>query len=171
MHDHTQIQQHLLGSNEQFPNNPKLPLLLYLQAVILESANPATLFERLFNTHQWGNGWRSDVYGFHHYHSTAHEVLGVYRGQAKLQFGGDNGIQVAVKAGDVVLIPAGVAHKKLCSNGEFAVVGAYPVGQSWDMCTGKAGERPQADHNVASVPLPEADPVLGQQGGLAIHWQ
>jgi uncharacterized protein YjlB len=69
-----------------------------------------------------------------------------------------------------VVIPAGVAHKRLRSTPDFAVVGAYPAGQHPDMCYGKAGELPEAMARVASVPLPETDPVFGPDGPLRQHW-
>jgi len=50
--------------------------------------------------------------------------------------------------------PAGVAHKNLGQSSTFAVVGAYPDGQHWDMNTGKPGERPRADQRIARVMLP-----------------
>jgi uncharacterized protein YjlB len=75
-----------------------------------------------------------------------------------------------VGAGDVVVIPAGVAHKSLEASRDFCAVGAYPVGQQWDSCTGGPGERPQADVDIAGVPLPQADPVYGPQGPLMTYW-
>jgi len=75
-----------------------------------------------------------------------------------------------VQAGDVAVVPAGVAHKRLHSSGDFSVVGAYPVGQTWDMCYGREGERPGTDQVIAAVPLPYADPVHGRQGPLLQLW-
>ena len=37
-------------------------------------------FEELFHGNGWGNGWRNGIFPFHHYHSTAHEVLGIAAG-------------------------------------------------------------------------------------------
>ena len=165
------ITHYLLHDNGVFPNNPALPLLVYPQAVELAGPDPATVFERLFSSHRWGGGWRNGIFGFHHYHSTAHEVLGVYRGDAEVQFGGEDGVIAQVTVGDVVIIPAGVAHKKLRSSSDFAVVGAYPIGQRPDICHGEPGERPQADHRIAQLALPEADPVGGQSGGLFAYWR
>jgi uncharacterized protein YjlB len=39
------------------------------------------------------------------------------------------------------------------------------------MCYGKAGERPQADHNILQVPLPPKDPVYGAEDPVAKHWK
>lgn len=84
--------------------------------------------------------------------------------------GDDNGKTFEVRAGDVIIIPAGVAHKNLGSSSDFQVVGAYPKGQKWDMNYGKPGERSQAERNIAQVPLPKTDPVYGQDGQLAEYW-
>ena len=69
-----------------------------------------------------------------------------------------------------MVIPAGVAHKKLKASGDFRVVGAYPAGQSPDMCYGRDEERPRADENIDRVPKPDADPVLGGSGPLQSLW-
>jgi uncharacterized protein YjlB len=153
-----------------FPNNAKLPLIVYRGAVALPERDPAAAFEALFAAHDWPPAWRYGIFGYHHYHSTAHEVLGVFRGRATLQFGGEPGVVLEVQTGDVVVLPAGVAHKSLDSSRGFCAVGAYPRGQQWDTCTGKPGERPRADANIAGVPLPQADPVYGPKGPLMTHW-
>ncbi len=154
-----------------YPNNETLPLLVYQGAVALPEQEPAAIFEVLFETNQWGASWRNGIYGFHHYHSTAHEVLGVFSGTARVQLGGDeHGIMLSVNRGDVVIIPAGVAHKNLGASRDFRVVGAYPFGQRPDICYGKSGERPQADHNIAHAALPTSDPVYGPNGQLKEYW-
>jgi uncharacterized protein YjlB len=165
-----QVISHTLTDDGVFPNNPRLPLLVYRQAVSLPPRDPAALFETRFAAHQWGSAWRNGIYSVHHYHSTAHEVLGVYRGQATVLFGGQQGVELSVQAGDVMIIPAGVAHKNIGASRDFGVVGAYPRGQRWDVCYGKTGERPRADHNIARVPMPQADPVYGTYGPLAGYW-
>ena len=71
------------------------------------------------------------------------------------------GTSVTLVAGDVVVIPAGVAHKNDGASADFRVVGAYPVGTSPDMQYGKPGERPGTDRNIARVGLPAGDPVRG----------
>jgi len=150
--------------------NSHLPLLHYLKALDLPDTEPAITIEKLFAANRWGRSWRNGIYTFHHYHSTAHEVLAVYAGQASVQLGGETGIKADLNRGDVVLIPAGVAHKNLGHSPDFAVVGAYPEGQTCDMCYGKPDERPEADKNIAAVPLPASDPVYGATGPLFQYW-
>lgn len=166
-----QIITHILRDDGIFPNHATLPLMVYPNAVSLPAHDPAAGFEALFAAHQWGSSWRNGIYRMHHYHSTAHEVLGIYRGQARLQCGGEKGIVLRIRAGDVLVIPAGVAHKNLGSSHDFGVVGAYPEGQRWDTCYGKPGERPRTDGNIARVPLPPLDPVYGARGPFTAHWR
>jgi uncharacterized protein YjlB len=161
---------HTIEEHGALPNNPKLPLLAYPHAVSVPERDPASIFEMLFTENGWHGTWRNGVYGYHHYHSTAHEVLGVYRGNARIQFGGDSGPVVEIQAGDVVVIPAGVAHKNLGDSGDLGIVGAYPDGQVWDMNFGKPEERPVADRNIAEVAKPKRDPVYGVDGPLFEHW-
>jgi uncharacterized protein YjlB len=153
-----------------FPNS-RFPLLVYRGALLLPAYDPASLIERLFKTHRWNGTWRDGIYNYQHYHSTAHEVLGIFGGSAKVQFGGPEGIIETLGAGDVVLIPAGVAHKNTGSTNDFAVVGAYPAGQHWDMCYGKEGERPRTDEQIGRVPMPVCDPVYGLDGPLHEYWK
>jgi uncharacterized protein YjlB len=165
-----QVAVHLLKDDGAIPNNQQLPLLVYQAALNLPNQNPAATVESLFQANNWGGIWRNGIYSFHHYHSTAHEVLAVCRGTARIQLGGEQGPVFSVGLGDVILIPAGVGHKKLGASSDFLVVGAYPSGQRWDMNYGKAGERPAADQNIARVPLPQTDPVFGSRGPLINHW-
>jgi len=153
-----------------FPNS-KLPLLLYRRAVPISEGDPAHVFEELFKENGWCDSWRNGIYPYQHYHSTAHEVLGIYRGSAKVQLGGEHGVIHEVRAGDVIVIPAGVAHKNLGSSADFGVVGAYPDGQEMDMNYGKASERPRAIENIAQLALPKTDPVFGENGPLIEKWR
>jgi uncharacterized protein YjlB len=87
-----------------------------------------------------------------------------------LRLGGPQGVDVKIQAGDVVIIPAGGGHPKRSSSSEFAVVGAYPRGQSPDKCRGKADAVRRAENDIQAVPLPEMDPVYGLSGGLLAMW-
>jgi len=156
----------LFADDGVFPNS-RLPLLIYIAAVAEPSPEA---MEALFAKSGWPPQWRSGVYPFHHYHSTAHETLGIARGSARLMLGGPEGREFEVKAGDVIVIPAGVAHRRLSSSEDFLVVGAYPPGEDWDLRKGEAGDRPQADENIARVPMPTNDPVAGTAGPLTRLW-
>ncbi|OHB64744.1 MAG: hypothetical protein A2Y77_13405 [Planctomycetes bacterium RBG_13_62_9] len=155
------VEMHTLNDTGVFPNNSMLPLLIYKQALNPDVPDLIEHVRRLFEEHQWDGSWIDSMYDFHHYHSTAHEVLAICGGQAEVRFGGDYGITRTISAGDVIIIPAGIAHKKIGARDDFVVVGAYPVGQVYDMCYGNEDERPKADENIAAVPLPRSDPVYG----------
>jgi uncharacterized protein YjlB len=148
--------------------NSRLPLLLYRDALSV-GINARTL-QKQFAENNWTNSWDNGVYSYHHYHSTSHEVLGIYRGSALLHLGGEKGEKLSVKAGDVIVIPAGVGHKNLGASNDFGVVGAYPDGGDWDVLKGEPGERPKADKNIAALPIPDFDPILGKEGGLIKLW-
>jgi uncharacterized protein YjlB len=165
------VKQVMLSDDGTFPNNPLLPLMLYPGAFLPFGSDPAADIEARFNANRWPAAWRNGVYDFHHYHSEAHEALGVYRGWAKVQFGGPNGDVIQITSGDAAVLPAGTAHKLIDSSSEFAVVGAYPPSQQPDMLHGKPGERPVADERIARVPMPDTDPVTGTQGGLLNAWR
>lgn len=153
-----------------FPNSP-LPLLFYKSAIKTDANDPASIFEKRFARNNWSNSWRDGVYSFPHYHSTSHEVLGFYSGAATLRLGGEHGKDVEVQAGDVIVIPGGVAHQNIGARGDFGVVGAYPDGRHWDLLRGLPGERPKADQNIAALPMPENDPIYGVEGPLRQIWK
>ena len=164
------IARHLLSADGEFPNNGLLPLLHYPAAFSTgESMEPETIKE-ILETNSWNKTWVNGIYDYHHYHSTAHEILVVLKGSARVQFGGPNGITLAIEKGDAVVIPAGVAHKKIEDADGFSCLGAYPDGQQYDMQYGKKGERPQTDENVRQVPLPANDPLYGNDGPLVKNW-
>ena len=165
------VSTHIIQGNALFPNNERLPLVVLHGAFSFRDHLDPALIERTFAGNRWKGSWRNGLYPFHHYHSTAHEVLGIYSGSLRAQFGGEEGLKVAASAGDVLILPAGLAHKNLWSSHDFRVVGAYPEGTAWDMNYGKEGERPEADVNIAGVPIPISDPVYGAKGFLMTHWK
>lgn len=153
-----------------FPNS-RLPLLVYREAIDHATASPEA-FEALFEKNGWPPQWRSSVFTYPHYHSTAHECLGIAAGDATLMLGGPAGREFHVRAGDVIVIPAGVAHRRLTASPDFLAVGAYPAGHGdWDLLRGNPGDRPKADANIARLPLPGSDPVTGEHGGLVGAWR
>ena len=165
------IQSLLITNSGNFPNNSVLPLILMKRVFDPEGQHLVRTVEDTFHGNAWGKSWRNGIYSFHHYHSTAHEVLGIYAGRVKVQFGGPDGQMATARIGDVIIIPAGVSHKSLDLSQDFLCVGAYPEGQSPDMQYGKPGERPQTDRNISSVALPQSDPVFGRNGPLVEIWR
>ena len=163
------IQTFLFDDDGQIPNNSQLPLLVYEGVLSLEN-DPVANCRTLFRRNRWSKDWVKGVFNYHHYHSITHEVLGVVHGSADVQFGGVQGVLLKVKAGDVVVIPAGVGHCNKGASFDFRVVGAYPGGHDWDLCTGQPDERPQVIENIRKTPMPETDPVRGEQGPLLALW-
>jgi len=166
-------ERYLLAGDARFPNS-RYPVLVYRSvagAIGAVGTQRAAGFEQLFARHGWPAAWRNGLYGEHHYHSTAHEALGVYEGWVQARLGGERGQLVRLEAGDVVVIPAGVAHCNEGQSKDFRVVGAYPRGTEMDMNYGQPRERPAADRRIAAVPLPEQDPVFGVEGALLELWR
>ena len=158
------------AGDDEIPNSA-LPLVVYAGAVVAAGADPAAAFERLFAGNGWRGAWRDGIFSYPHYHSTAHEVLGIARGTAKVRFGGAGGAVLTVGPGDVVVIPAGVGHQNLGASPDLLVVGAYPGGARADLCRGGERERAEVERDIAGVPLPDADPVHGADGPLLRYWR
>lgn len=148
------------------PNNRRFPVIVYRR--VLDGPDRARAFERLFRTNGWGGLWRNGVYSFHHFHSTAHEILGIAAGQARLMIGGPAGKEIAVQAGDALLLPAGTGHCRLEASNDLLVIGGYPPGQEADLCR----EMPTAEQQamIDELGIPAKDPLKGEAGGLRSLW-
>ncbi len=157
--------------NGDFPNNPKLPVLLYKNVFDFGQEDGPAVIEKVFESNNWKGSWRNGIYNFQHCHSTAHEALGVYSAWADVQLGGPGNETVRIEKGDLVVLPAGTAHKRINSGDGFAVVGAYPDGQNWDMNYGKPEELSIVKQNISRVKLPSNDPVFGKNGKMFVSWK
>ncbi len=212
----TQVHKFFLPPTDLIPNSPR-PLLQYKNA-LPRPANAAHCDQvqvyDLFSANGWQVAWifRYGATQKSHFHSQAHECMAVLSGTARIRFGvadtssdlDENthgaaweagGVELEAEAGDVFVIPAGVAHKTyntqpsaefaLLTPGRghglgaedpraalrditvdgFAMMGAYSGGD-WDFVE-QGGNYEQ----VWAVPKPECDPVFGKDGrGLSSTW-
>ena len=147
--------------------NSGLPVLVYRE---LEAAKDAGDCEELFDANGWVPDWRDGIFSFHHFHSIAHEALGIVAGTATVRLGGPGGRSFEVGSGDALVLPAGTGHCNEGSSGDLLVVGAYPDGRPWDIRRGDPAEHDEAVANIEAVPLPGADPVEGPDGPLTRLW-
>jgi uncharacterized protein YjlB len=154
-------EEYRFGPSGGIPNSA-LPLLVRRSALPQDAGAITAHFAR----HGWSNAWTNGIFDYHHFHSIAHEVLGVARGTAWARFGGPGGTTLVLRAGDAVVIPAGVGHKRNWATPDFLVVGAYPGGADYDIRRGAVSERAEVEANIAAVPLPETEPVTGGPMGV-----
>ena len=160
-----------LKDDGETPNNPNFPLVLYRGAVTRpEQYDPAAIFEALFESNGWGDGWRDSMYDWLHWHTGTHEVLGVARGWLRAQFGGKRGRTIRVKAGDVLVLPAGTGHRCLGASKDILIVGAYPPNSRYDERTPDDDTHDKDVRAIAKVKPPKRDPVYGPRGPLLDVW-
>lgn len=211
-----EVNKYHLPPTPLIPNSPR-PLLHY-QGVLAPRPDgahcDAAEAYKLFTQNDWRVSWifRYGPTQLSHFHSRAHECMAVLSGTATIRFGvadtsddldentngssrEEGGVEIEAAAGDVFVIPAGVAHKtyntkpeaefalltpgkgrsieaedppKVLSDIElsgFTMMGAYASGE-WDFV--KSGGDFET---VWSVPKPEKDPVFGKgPKGLCVTW-
>ena len=167
-----EVQAFRFEDDGETPNNPRLPMLVYHSAIALDGErDPAVPFERAFARHGWGDGWRHGIHSFLHFHTGTHEVLGIARGRAKVEFGGAKGKVIDVAAGDVVVLPAGCGHRRVESSPDLLVVGAYPKGSTSDHQRPNTANHAAAVAAIARTPVPAEDPLFGRNGPLSRLWR
>lgn len=162
------IEAHRFADDGAVPNSP-LPALIYRAAMPAPSARD--IVARLAEN-GWIGGWIDGIYPFHHYHATAHEVLVVASGDARVALGGPSGATVRIAAGDVVVLPAGTGHCLESASADFRVCGAYPPGQEdYDLRRAGGSDIEDARAAIARVPLPATDPLTGGRAPLLARWR
>jgi len=148
--------------DKPYPAN-KIKLRLYRAVFDKKQTGLDDKFHRLFSNNGWSIPWVNGVYGFHHFHATAHEALGCAAGWVIVQMGGPNGPEVKLEAGDAVLIPAGVSHKNIASSPDYSILGSYPHGQTPDLRRGDLAEWDEVLAEIAQVKFWDKDPVTGKK--------
>ena len=162
---------HRFRDDGRTPNN-RLPLVVYRSPVSLSDGfDPAAVFEVLFAAHGWRDSWRDGMYDFSHFHTRTHEVLGIARGRLRAEFGGSSGKTIELRAGDVVILPAGTGHRRLGSSRDLLVVGAYPPTGTYDEPKLADVSHAKAVLAIARVRPPAQDPVYGKRGPLVQLWR
>jgi uncharacterized protein YjlB len=157
------VRQIYFGKAADVPNST-LPVLLYRAILLPHTANKAKIFRDRFRGAGWKGLWTDTIYDYTHFHSNAHEVLGIADGRVTLRLGGEEGSLLRLKAGDMLVLPAGIGHRRVGADDGLKVIGAYPRGQSdYDMKRhGRA---------IPRVGLPATDPFYGTDGPLINAWQ
>lgn len=156
-----------IASFNRIPNTSvqHKPLLVY--HVAFQSSPASAIESHLSSIGVVTPQWRYTMYSTTHFHSTAHEVLCISSGKAKLCFGSEENSkreEIVVEMGDVIILPAGVGHRLLEDmHGGFEMVGAYQKGKSWDMCYGKEGEEAKVK-SIRDLGWFERDPIYGDEG-------
>ena len=80
-----------------------------------------------------------------------------------VKLGGEAGHLFRLKAGDMLVLPAGVGHRRVGGDDGLRVIGAYPPGQShFDM--------KRRGRSIPKVPLPSTYPFYGDDGPLVKVW-
>jgi uncharacterized protein YjlB len=166
---------HLLRFKDdgETPNNVRFPMILYRSPVKLRHGfDPAAILEELFEANGWKESWRDGMYDFLHFHTHTHEVLGIACGTVSAEFGGSKGKALDLKAGDVVILPAGTGHRRLKASKDLLIVGAYPANSgNYDEPKPADVSHSEALASIARVRVPRADPVYGKDGPLKRLWR
>ncbi|RSL62146.1 hypothetical protein CEP53_004861 [Fusarium sp. AF-6] len=174
---------HFVKPTAHCPNNV-FPVLVY-RGVLPEPHDEVSTTE-LLESHGWTK--KQGTWGtitVKHFHPNTHECYGVFQGESELIFGAGGaddenaGVKCHVKAGDVVVVPAGVAHasvdeddKTKNKSEKYRYIGVYPDGSpKWRSEFGKTPlEGRELVDEISGVPIPSQDPVAGPEGALLRIW-
>ncbi len=150
-----------LRTDVWIPNNPHLPVLIYRNAAAYDLPDIGAALEEMFERNGWRLLGRGNIHRDFHYHSTAHEAIGIASGSAILGLGGRHSPRLAVDAGDVVVLPAGTGYARIRDSSDFSVVTACPEGQVPDFCRQMASF--EIVSAIADLPYPATDPIVGRR--------
>ena len=149
--------------------NSSLPLLFWKGRLPAE-ARSGERAQALFRQNGWQGTWVYTVFPYWHFHTSGHEVLACVSGSARIGFGGDRGLKADVAVGDVVIIPAGVGHRRYDASPDFQIAGGYPPGQDGNIVRPGEMDDQALAREIAAVALPETDPISGLADGVVATW-
>lgn len=171
-----QVHTLLVENNGMYPNAASgLPVVHYHPFDTGSEEAPAAIdpshLEQLLASNGFAPRWRFPMYEFDHFHTNTHELLVPFRGKATIMLGGGTH-SLEVRSGDVLLVPAGVAHRSVKRTPDFCMVGAYPHGVAQSDLT--TDEDPAHVERIVGLGLGfvGSDPVYGLRRGspLAEAW-
>ena len=103
------------------------------------------------------------------------KYLLVFTGEASVQLGGPNGKIIKFSRGDVLLLPAGTAHKRIKASKDFKIVGAYPNGIEYNTYkpedVSSDDEYKRIKQEIKKVSVPALDPVQSKGGAVKKYWK
>jgi len=110
--------------------NSKLPVLVY-RAVLPPNPTVESTTQAL-EPNNWVKGGVFHHFPTHHYHSNTHECYAAIKGHTTCVYGvgplddQSEGVMFEMKAGDIAVHAAGVAHRNMESSEDYEYVGLYP---------------------------------------------
>ncbi|CAI0653664.1 unnamed protein product [Colletotrichum noveboracense] len=162
------VQCYFLSPNKDAPNS-RLPVLHY-RDVLPEPRDEASVTDFL-TRNRWEKRHRAhgDTLASAIFTRIATNAMG----HSKMLLGKistGQGMEVDVKTGDVIILPAGTAHSSLASSSDYRYIGVYP--QDCPKWRNEMGKTPAGEFKtvIKSVEMPEEDPVYGRNGPLNQLW-
>ena len=157
-------EQHIFNDDGAIPNT-RLATLVFRSSGVdpgLDREGVASRFEQIFAASAWRPSWRGGVYDYHHYHSNAHEAFGVLSGRGQLRLGGAQGIDIELKVGDALVLPAGTGHCSRWASDDLLLLAAYPKDHlELDLIRADPQAHDAAVARIAQVSRPPCDPLGG----------
>ncbi|KAJ5601252.1 hypothetical protein N7510_010786 [Penicillium lagena] len=169
-------EQYFLDPTPHVPNS-RLPILVYRNAIL--DPSPRKILN-IIEPNGWLKGGQWKAYKVPHFHAACHECYAVLQGKTTYQLGigptdpkfnvkGEPyGMRLTVQKGDVFVLPAGICHASLESEGDYEFIGLYPnglleaTGQRFDM--NYAMKSPEETAELAKkcdfVSIPPLDPFV-----------
>ncbi|RDW83505.1 putative cupin protein [Coleophoma crateriformis] len=186
---HVEPELHYVHPTPHSPNS-KLPIIVYRGA--LQDTSAESILSTI-EPNAWLKGGQWKTYKIPHFHSNTHECYGIIKGSSTYLLGKspidpdtyENGEPIGfvlhVKVGDVFVLPAGITHRSLDSEGDYEFIGLYPGAATpegngeprFDMHWGKesVGETKRLAQQVEAVSIPDRDPLYGLGGPLPQIWR